>query len=385
MILDVVTLYAVNVLCSAIFACATLLAVYVDPAHAYWRSWTLCFTFGVLSLLVSTIGLAYGQNSIVQIGNILLIPTFYYYYEGMRKLADQDVPPSLLYGGGMVFCAISVHALQTGNNLYIDVSKQVLVLAACLAAAFHLLLPHFKGLTSRYGLVLSALIHCVAASVHLLFLLGISPFAWAPYTFVLSVHLLAGIVFTVLNGSFLFALTHERTALENREKALRDPLTGAFNRRAFDQYLTLLLATDEPAPFALLHLDLDHFKSVNDRFGHPAGDQVLIEVVEKLKETLAEPRFIARLGGEEFAALLTEISMSQAHESAEHVRDTLENMTFVFETGQQTQITTSIGLYFGDGDGLSKHELMTEVDQCLYRAKKAGRNRIVTATVQAAA
>ncbi|QDG76895.1 GGDEF domain-containing protein [Labrenzia sp. PHM005] len=379
MTLDLVTLYFVNLLYGAIFASATILTAYIDPSRTYWRSWALCYVYGVTSLFLSTTGIAIDRNVVLQAGNILIAPTFFYYYEAIYGLTNRRVSKRYLYGSCALLFTATLPAITNNNVIYSDVVRQIMVIAACAAAIHCLMQPDVRRLTSRFGLLLSAIVHILALVIHLLFLFGLLPFTWATHEMVLTVHLLAGIVFTVLNGTFLFAMTHERNALENREEALRDALTGAYNRRAFDQYLSLKLSSDETSNFLLMQLDLDHFKSVDDQFGHPAGDRVLIEFVHILSENTPAPHFVARLGGEEFAIIANDLSFQRAIKAADQILRTLETKTFEFGNGQKAQVTTSAGLYYGNGDDLSVEDLMASVDRCLYEAKRTGRNRFIRA------
>jgi len=163
------------------------------------------------------------------------------------------------------------------------------------------------------------------------------------------------------------------------EQALRDPLTGVDNRRALFTHLRGLLDMLLPAlPHALLLVDLDHFKRVNDSHGHPAGDAVLVEVARKLKDTLGERGTLARLGGEEFAIVLSAAGHDAALDQAEELRDAVAEVAVagIVEAGQ---VTASIGVALFDGHG-SLDDWMRAVDRALYAAKARGRNCVVEAT-----
>jgi len=163
------------------------------------------------------------------------------------------------------------------------------------------------------------------------------------------------------------------------EQALRDPLTGVDNRRALFTHLRGLLDMSLPAlPHALLLVDLDHFKRVNDSHGHPAGDAVLVEVARKLKDTLGERGTLARLCGEEFAIVLSAAGHDAALDQAEELRDAVAEVAVagIVEAGQ---VTASIGVALFDGHG-SLDDWMRAVDRALYAAKARGRNCVVEAT-----
>jgi len=190
------------------------------------------------------------------------------------------------------------------------------------------------------------------------------------------VGLLALAVIAVL--LFLLLRVQRRYGAELSEQALRDPLTGVDNRRALFVHLRDLLAADQPAQeHGLLLVDLDHFKRVNDSHGHPAGDAVLVAVAQQLARTLGERGRLARLGGEEFAVVLTAAGRHAALDLAEELRDAVADVT-VAKTVERGQVTASIGVALFSGDG-SLDDWMRAVDRALYAAKARGRNCVVEA------
>lgn len=386
MILDIPTLFAVNVLCSLVFATATLLAAYVDRDRTYWRHWCLCFSFGVASLFTSTFSLAAGSGLLFMGGHILLVPTFYFYYAGSRGLAGHHVPIKYLYIALAIVAPLTAVCYSIGPKALSEVPAQIYVIAVAISCTYLFSRPPFQNLSSRYGFICANLLQTAMTALHIFHSVnGHYPIAGLTEANVTTAHLLATIIYTVLTGTFLFSLFHERSALENKKEALKDPLTDAYNRRAFDQYLKLLLARSDPPDFALMHFDLDHFKSINDRFGHASGDEVLIAFVKILRDVTPQPRFVARLGGEEFAVIASDITNMHARETADLIRQALETTAFTFAAGGSASVTTSVGLYCGNGDGLSGPALMDEVDKSLYEAKRSGRNRVVCAQDKAMA
>ncbi|NPA24290.1 MAG: GGDEF domain-containing protein [Deltaproteobacteria bacterium] len=158
----------------------------------------------------------------------------------------------------------------------------------------------------------------------------------------------------------------------------RDALTGLHNRRYFDE---LIDKEQERAQryrhsTALAMMDLDHFKQINDRYGHPAGDQVLRATGRILTETLRKCDTACRYGGEEFALILPETSLAEAQLICERVRKRLENTTITTSDNQKINITASFGVT--DSQGNCSLDLIEAADRALYQAKKEGRNRIAT-------
>jgi len=182
-------------------------------------------------------------------------------------------------------------------------------------------------------------------------------------------------------ASSLKSVVEEQSRLisQIRDAAARDPLTGLLNRGAFDAAFATQIRNNRQRkrPITLVILDIDHFKHVNDTWGHPVGDQVLRVVAERLSRLVREGDVVARVGGEEFAILLPRIGARKAAQVAERIRADIERQSFS-ASGTVFRVTLSIGL-----DALNGNEdperLYARVDQALYAAKEGGRNRVVAA------
>ena len=168
---------------------------------------------------------------------------------------------------------------------------------------------------------------------------------------------------------------HERLVMY---QARHDLLTGLPNRAALLDALTKIHAGAEryDLPFSLLLMDLDHFKRVNDTFGHEAGDDALRGVARIVSDSLRESDWLGRWGGEEFLALLPETEVGKALQIAERVRLRLAKQTLRVG-GHQLGITTSIGVVSYPKDAAKLEGLLSAVDAKLYAAKRGGRNRVV--------
>ncbi|MGL4319033.1 MAG: sensor domain-containing diguanylate cyclase [Pseudomonas sp.] len=164
--------------------------------------------------------------------------------------------------------------------------------------------------------------------------------------------------------------------------ATTDVLTGLPNRRGFNLLAqqAVLEAQRDRSPLSALLIDLDHFKQLNDTYGHLAGDEVLRGFAEKLQGNLRQSDIICRWGGEEFILLLKDTGSSTARQLAEKIREQTEDSRFPF-AGVNLQITTSIGITeLHDEDSLDR--LIARADQALYRAKQSGRNRVCEETYE---
>jgi diguanylate cyclase (GGDEF)-like protein len=176
--------------------------------------------------------------------------------------------------------------------------------------------------------------------------------------------------------SRLEAQVERQRAAEMEAHAMRDPLTGLGNRRLMEQRLPQLLADAEKAgePVALAVIDLDHFKQVNDRFGHAAGDRVLVALADLLRHHTRGDDLLVRLGGEEFLVVLAGATPARAREVSERLRQQVEQHRWE-GIAPGLSVTLSVGLASAppyDLDALSQ-----SADDALYRAKQAGRNTVV--------
>ena len=167
---------------------------------------------------------------------------------------------------------------------------------------------------------------------------------------------------------------------ELRHLSGTDFLTGLANRRSFSETARLLLAAARRYhhPLSLVIFDIDHFKAVNDAFGHDAGDKVLVEVSATARQTFRESDYLARHGGEEFAAVLSPCDAETAALVTERVRMALESLEIWINDQTCVRVTASFGCAIFDGSGdCSLNHLMYLADKALYSAKRQGRNRIV--------
>ena len=158
-------------------------------------------------------------------------------------------------------------------------------------------------------------------------------------------------------------------------RAATDALTGLPNRRAIDDHLKRLLAQAGRSltPMSAILLDLDHFKQINDTFGHERGDEVLAAVGALMRSELRGSDFAGRSGGEEFVVMLPDTDRAGALRVAEHLRQAMHSLSF---PGVQRAITASFGVAAYPDDALDGETLMRLADRALYVAKQSGRDRV---------
>jgi two-component system cell cycle response regulator len=161
------------------------------------------------------------------------------------------------------------------------------------------------------------------------------------------------------------------------EMALTDPLTGFYNQRYLMRHLRGLLESGQQSGIAVMMIDVDHFKSVNDRWGHPVGDQALRSIAEALRRRIRVFDSIARYGGEEFVVVMPGTGEQEAMGAAERLRGAIAELAFAPEGDQPHALTVSIGVSFSRTGEITAEQLLHAADQALYQAKRAGRNRTV--------
>ncbi len=180
----------------------------------------------------------------------------------------------------------------------------------------------------------------------------------------------------------LYSAFQDITSRKNREvllknQAIRDPLTSIFNRRYFEEevYKQILNLQRENRPYSVLMMDADHFKNVNDTYGHKIGDKVLIELASTAERALRDNDIVARYGGEEFVAFLPDTDAETAYKVADRLRETISEIIVHTEDNQNVKFTVSIGV---SSDAVSENVdmLIKTADEAMYQAKQGGRNRV---------
>jgi two-component system cell cycle response regulator len=163
------------------------------------------------------------------------------------------------------------------------------------------------------------------------------------------------------------------------ELSVTDPLTGLYNRRYLDAHLKSALSRADATakPICVLIFDIDHFKAINDRFGHDSGDDVLRSFSDRLRVGVRGIDLVARYGGEEFFLVMPDTDAAYAASVAERLRSDVEKVAFATRSGERIPVTVSIGIAEWQGPSDTPDALIRRADQALYAAKRAGRNRVV--------
>ncbi|MBN9671582.1 GGDEF domain-containing protein [Roseibium aggregatum] len=379
--MDLSTLIAANVLILSVFAISFLAISFRVSPFGHWRSWALANALLASALVLFAFDRKLPLLAAYLVPNTLLLLGMGFHWHAARQLANLPSRISNVFAPASAYLLVASLSYVTSNYALAYTASNVIFTLLCVATVFAFTAPTFRGLISAIGLILAFFFIAAEGmmrTAHSLFYSGpAGPGMMNDMS--ADLHLMCALLFATLTGAFSLAVSFEQVAQRHREAARRDPLTGAFNRREFQRRLEELLQGTSADTFGLVHFDLDHFKSVNDRFGHLAGDQALVEVSKTVRRHLRSDDCFARLGGEEFAVILPSISRENAFKVADRLRKRIAELRFEFAP-EGFQLTASSGIYHGNGDGLKTNELLQIVDNGLYQSKNTGRNRICVAS-----
>jgi diguanylate cyclase (GGDEF)-like protein len=372
------TLFCANLAILLVFSASFFaLAGKFGQQQPFWRTWSLANLLLALSLGVFSMEAHLPPFAVFLVPNALLLLGFGLHWNAARQFAGHDADHSRLWLPVVALAAVAVPAMLNGSysTVYIATNLLVMVLAGMTALVYAG--KDFGGLISRYGMVFAFVLMAAEGAIRAThgLVLGAIMGVGLIDDVVLITHLLVSLVFVALAGAFGVGISFERTARQQQEIAIRDPLTGIYNRREFDRRLEAMLSARSGATFGLVQFDLDYFKKVNDRYGHVAGDDALIAVAGLIRDNIRDSDCIARLGGEEFGVLLPDVGRDGAIAIAERIRSLVETLPLGFASDGY-RLTVSAGLYHGTGGQLTCRSLMQAVDRSLYRSKDNGRNQI---------
>lgn len=375
--MEIFTLFCANLTILLVLSASFLVLARKFPDQAWWPTWSLANFALALSLCFFALESHLPQMAVFVVPNLLLLLGFGLHWQAARRFAGLDAPAARLWLPVGLLAAVNVPALvfESYSLVYITTNLLVMVLAGTTALAYAG--RGFGGLVSRYGMVLGFVLMAAEGAIRAAHGLALGDAMGAGLTgdIVLTIHLLVSLVFVTLSGAFALGMSFERIAREQQDIASRDPLTGIYNRREFDRRLDALLQARSGTAFAVLQLDLDFFKQINDRYGHVSGDEALVAVTDLIRKNVREGDCFARLGGEEFGLLLPDIDRSCALGIAERIRRLVETMKLDF-VNDGFRLTVSAGLYHGTRADLDRRSMMHAVDQGLYRSKNNGRNQV---------
>jgi diguanylate cyclase (GGDEF)-like protein len=382
--LDVNTLFMVTIYVEAILGLLLLFAWAQNTsirAVAWWG-----FAHLIRASSVVLFGMYGSAPDLISIdlANALLFTAFAVTWTGARVFDGRPVEPVYLVTGAVLWllvCRLPVMADAVDARSLV---ASGIITAYTWLTAYEFWRGRSEQLVSRWPAIFMLFAH---GALFLLRTPLVTLLPWTPNNNMfgsvwLTVLSFEALLFTISIAFILLAMAKERTELRHRTAAMIDPLTGISNRRAFLQDAALLAKRHggRPRPTAVLLIDLDHFKSINDRFGHALGDRVLEIFTDSARQSIRASDLIGRLGGEEFAAVLTDTGRDKAVAVAERIREGFAQASQEVD-GRPVCATVSIGLVHCEAAVLDVPELLAQADQALYHAKERGRNRVEVATL----
>jgi diguanylate cyclase (GGDEF)-like protein len=389
--LDVNTLFFITIYVEAILGLLLLFAWIQNAgirAVAWWGCAHLVRAASVVLFGVS--GFAVG-NASADLAASLLFLAYAITWSGARVFDGRKALPFWIAAGPALWLVLShIPAVIASADQRIVLSS-VIIAAYTWLTAFEFWRGRSEPLVSRWPAIFMLVAHGT------LFMLR-TPLAallpWSPVSEVVdNIWLTAlsfeALLFTIAVAFILLAMAKERTEYRHRTAAMVDPLTGIANRRAFliDAGELVRKVVAGARPVAVLVIDLDHFKSINDRFGHAVGDRVLQIFATTTKgvmrqadrQTDRHSGLLGRLGGEEFAAVLCNLAPEKVAAVAEHMRRAFAEATRAVD-GCPVAATLSIGVVLHQGAPVDVLDLLVQADRELYCAKERGRNRVEITT-----
>jgi diguanylate cyclase (GGDEF)-like protein len=384
MTLDVNTLFMVTIYVEAILGLLLLFA-WVQNTSIKAVAW-----WGFAHLLRAASVVLFGMYGNVpdlisiDLANALLFTAFAVTWTGARVFDGRPAEPVYMVTGAVLWlllCRLPVFADALDARVLI---ASGIITTYTWLTAFEFWRGRDEQLVSRWPAIFMLFAHGA------LFLLRTPLVAVLPWSVTnhvygsvwLTVLSFEALLFTISIAFILLAMAKERTELRHRTAAMVDPLTGIANRRSFLQEAALIAKRHlaDPRPTAVLVIDLDHFKSINDRFGHALGDRVLEIFSETARQSTRSTDLIGRLGGEEFAAVLYDTNHEKAVTVAERIRESFAQAALEVES-RPVCATVSIGLVHCEEPALDIPQLLAQADQALYYAKEHGRNRVEVASL----
>ncbi|MBV9259768.1 MAG: GGDEF domain-containing protein [Pseudolabrys sp.] len=384
--LDVNTLFMVTIYVEAILGLLLLFAWVQNTAITAVAWWGFAYLVRAASIVLFGMFGNVPDLISIDLANALLFTAFALTWTGARVFDGRPAEPVYLVTGAVLWLLVCrLPVLTESLDARVLISSGIITAYTWLTA-YEFWQGRAEALVSRWPAIFMLFAH---GALFLLRTPLIAILPWSPGNNMLgsvwlTVLSFEALLFTISIAFILLAMAKERTELRHREAALVDPLTGIANRRAFLQEAAAHAKRHmgNPRPSSVLLIDLDHFKSINDRYGHAVGDQVLEVFAETARQTVRASDLIGRLGGEEFAAVLTDMPQDKAFAVAERLRADFAQAAATVD-GRPVGATVSVGIVNCDGPLFDVAGLLAQADQALYFAKERGRNRVEVASLDA--
>ena len=377
MLLDISTLYLVATMVAAMLG-AMLLFFGKQESIPALKWWGTAYLLGAASVALWTLASsALGEMLSLALNAVGFVACGMVWNASRVFHGRKPNLPGLVLGA-IAWIATVMTLAPEAAALRITIGAGIVAVYAALTAS-ELWTERRRTLQKRWPAIVVPMLHGLVLMLPILLGDFLHPqdatFSGSIWLTVFSIELVLYAVGTVF---VIFMLVSERAVTVHKTAASMDPLTGMFNRRGFSEATGRVIEREANAgrPVTVLIFDIDHFKSINDRFGHPAGDEILKLFSTVVINTLRISDLSGRIGGEEFAALLP-CSLEEGVLAAERVREAFAASGIVVDEGP-VDTTVSIGVAGGPA-GTELEVLLAAADTALYQAKRGGRNRVEAA------
>ena len=383
MVFDFPTLVAIIVFTSALVGCLLLLSWLQHRRIFALVLWGSAFIIAA----IATVLIVIVRNTVpdlwsIVIGNAILATAYGLIWSGARDFDGKRISIVLTLAGALIWLA----ACSIGPIYARPEARATVMAVIAITYALLTVVELWRGRRRgeglwRWPIMLLLLGHAAAIPLRIP-LVGPLGGHYPIHPELLTFALFEALFLCICAAYLLISLVKDRIAARHQNVSLIDPLTGVANRRGFLQAAERLMvrARFTNQPVALLTFDLDRFKSINDKFGHPAGDTVLVTFCQLATSQLRPTDLFGRMGGEEFASLLPDTTRQDAIWLAERLRAAFE-ATCHTAAEQPIAATVSVGVATSDDASFDLSALLTAADQALYRAKALGRNRVELSTL----
>lgn len=372
--LDPPTLFLVNATSLLVFAVAYIVAYSRKSNRTYWLNLTVANIVFAAAFIMFSQHIGASKDALL-LPNCMLVIGLGFRWQAVRAFFGHRSTYLVSFALALLVAAFLYLADLLGIGLVFGAVN--VIIAFQLALIIHALasepcrhLPSRWGLAAAYGVVLASSVLRVVQG-------------WSidnqmnnllPADVFLNIHLFSAAIHIVGSGAFALSMAYEQGTEELRQIAMRDPLTRLPNRLGLDLAVERLVKSKCPA-CAIFVIDIDNFKQINDVHGHSTGDLVIQRCGEVIGAKLRAADFVARVGGEEFVALVRSSAIDEVMAIAERIREAAEAEELKLPGGS-VRFTVSIGVSYVEGGPFSVPDMIVEADAALYEAKKAGRNRV---------
>jgi diguanylate cyclase (GGDEF)-like protein len=382
--LDVKTLFVVSIAVATVLGGLLLFAWYQNRQVRALKTWGLAhFACCIGAALIVARGKIPDVVSI-DLANAIFLIGCGMVWAAARSFDDRAAPMSAILAGAILWLVlVQVPIVRESVDARVILASAIIAIYTFGAGYEVWRSRNDEPLLSRWPLSVTFFVHgaVYALRIVLVFYFPASAAGSMFQVFWFTIISLETLLYLIVSSFMMLAMTKERSELVHKTNAMLDPLTNIPNRRAFLDASTRRLRQHlrQPQPVTALVFDLDHFKLVNDRYGHAVGDEVLRRFTAVAAAEFRSTDLLGRLGGEEFGAVLFGAGEGTAVSTAERIRRALIAATGDID-GRRIDATVSIGLAVAKPGGIeSLDALLERADAALYRAKARGRNRVEVA------